>query len=395
MISPFRKHHFVQLSQSRRPWLGRWDGLFRDHEIFVRTGGEVRFVTLQADVQRRAATVVLAVLSLWAMVTLALLGWQAFTRWERQDVISRAVAVAKLESRVERESGRIATQVEQLARRQQYLDAAVKTYLGAEAATPSATAPAARPETSALVDHAALLAQVDAGQRGTAERLVAIAQSRAARAEAALRTLGISPSVAARGGPLLAPSLRAPQGDATLARLEDALTHMAELEELVTALPSNLPAAQMSLSSAFGVRHDPFNGAPTMHAGLDFTGVHGEPIRSAARGVVKFAGQMQGYGNVVEVDHGHGFVTRYAHLSGFTTRPGARVEAGEQIARMGNTGRSTGTHLHFEVRVNGTAVNPGRFLESNRHVLEVKADVQRGRARQPAPAVGATAARAG
>ena len=83
-----------------------------------------------------------------------------------------------------------------------------------------------------------------------------------------------------------------------------------------------------------------------------------------------------GYGNVVEVDHGHGLLTRYAHLAGFAARVGDRVDSGDTIARMGSTGRSTGTHLHFEVRVNGAAVNPRRFLEANPHVLEVKADAR-------------------
>ncbi len=388
MISPFRKSAFVPLGASRQTWRARWSQLFRDHEIFVRTGGEVRFVTLRANVQHRIALIALSLLALWASVTVALVAWQAFARWERQDVISRAVAVAKLESRVERESGRIASEVEALARRQQYLDAAVQTYLNAEAIDQASAAPApaaAGAEVSALGDHRATLARVDAGQRATVLRLEAIARARLDRAEIALRTLGIPANTAARGGPALPPALRAPRGDTLLARLDDTLTRMAELEELVAALPSSMPAAQMSLSSAFGVRHDPFNGTPTMHAGLDFTGAHGEPIRSAARGTVRFVGTMGGYGNVVEVDHGHGIVTRYAHLSSFTTRPGAAVEAGDHIGRMGSTGRSTGTHLHFEVRMDGAAVNPRRFLEANRHVLEVKADLRRGRTGPVAP----------
>ena len=227
---------------------------------------------------------------------------------------------------------------------------------------------------SALGDHRATLARVDAGQRATVLRLEAIARARLDRAEIALRTLGIPANTAARGGPALPPALRAPRGDTLLARLDDALTRMAELEELVAALPSSMPAAQMSLSSAFGVRHDPFNGTPTMHAGLDFTGAHGSPIHAAARGRISFVGVKSGYGNVVEVDHGHGIMTRYAHLSGFAARPGQTVAAGQTIARMGNTGRSTGTHLHFEVRVGGVAVNPRRFLEAASDVLEIQAD---------------------
>jgi len=108
------------------------------------------------------------------------------------------------------------------------------------------------------------------------------------------------------------------------------------------------------------------------HAGLDFPGVRGQPILAASDGRVVFAGQKSGYGNCIEVDHGHAIVTRYAHLSGFTARVGDAVRRGQQIARMGSTGRSTGTHLHFEVRVNGAAVNPRPFLEASQDVLEAQ-----------------------
>jgi murein DD-endopeptidase MepM/ murein hydrolase activator NlpD len=102
--------------------------------------------------------------------------------------------------------------------------------------------------------------------------------------------------------------------------------------------------------------------AAAFHAGLDFTGSYGQPIRAAAAGTVAYVGQRSGYGNVVEIDHGNGLMTRYAHLSGFDVRPGAKITRGQAIARMGSTGRSTGTHLHFEVRVGGNPVNPRRFL---------------------------------
>jgi murein DD-endopeptidase MepM/ murein hydrolase activator NlpD len=130
------------------------------------------------------------------------------------------------------------------------------------------------------------------------------------------------------------------------------------------------------LSSSYGYRSDPFTGAGAMHSGLDFPGPLGTPILAAAPGRVTFVGQRSGYGNVVEIDHGQGILTRYAHLSGFTARVGEQVTAGQQIAKMGSTGRSTGSHLHFEVRLNGVAVNPRRFLEAKADVLEVKADAR-------------------
>jgi murein DD-endopeptidase MepM/ murein hydrolase activator NlpD len=108
------------------------------------------------------------------------------------------------------------------------------------------------------------------------------------------------------------------------------------------------------------------------HSGIDFPGAYGQPILAAARGRVVYVGQRQGYGNVVEVDHGNGLMTRYAHLSRFGTKVGANVMRGQAIARMGSTGRSTGTHLHFEVRLNGAAINPRRFLEAKQDVLQVQ-----------------------
>ncbi len=125
-------------------------------------------------------------------------------------------------------------------------------------------------------------------------------------------------------------------------------------------------------TSSYGVRRDPFNGLPAFHAGIDFPGSYGQPIIAAAAGKVSFVGQQPGYGNVVEIDHGNGILTRYAHLSRFGAKVGDKVARGQPIARMGSTGRSTGTHLHFEVRVHGNAVNPRRFLEAREDVLEVQ-----------------------
>ncbi len=162
----------------------------------------------------------------------------------------------------------------------------------------------------------------------------------------------------------------------SFAALEGALFRMEVFERTLVAIPSGQPAHVLMLSSSYGYRSDPFTGAGAMHAGLDFPGPIGTPILAAAPGRVSFVGQKSGYGNVVEVDHGQGILTRYAHLSGFNAKVGDRVTAGQQIARMGSTGRSTGSHLHFEVRLNGVAVNPRRFLEAKADVLEVKDDAR-------------------
>lgn len=129
------------------------------------------------------------------------------------------------------------------------------------------------------------------------------------------------------------------------------------------------PAALPRLSSNFGLRGDPFVGGSRMHSGIDIPGVTGTPVLASGGGVVSFAGSAGGYGNMIEIDHGAGLRTRYAHLSRIYARSGSLVSAGETIALMGSTGRSTGSHLHFEVRHNGRPANPLAYLGGNAPVV--------------------------
>ena len=137
------------------------------------------------------------------------------------------------------------------------------------------------------------------------------------------------------------------------------------------AVPSAkpVPAAQARFTSAFGTRSDPFLAKKAMHAGIDLAGPIGTAIYATADGYVGRAGVVGGYGNLVELEHGKTIQTRYGHLSQILVRPGQRVKRGELIARMGSTGRSTGSHLHYEVRVDGRAVNPIPFMQSADYVL--------------------------
>ena len=130
------------------------------------------------------------------------------------------------------------------------------------------------------------------------------------------------------------------------------------------AMPLAYPVDDPRVSSPFGVRIDPFRGQVSFHPGMDFPGRYGQGIHVTAPGVVSFAGQRSGYGNCIEVDHGHGFKTRYGHLSGFVARVGDRVQTGQTVALMGSTGRSTGVHVHYEVWANGRLQNPAGFLKA-------------------------------
>lgn len=128
------------------------------------------------------------------------------------------------------------------------------------------------------------------------------------------------------------------------------------------AVPSRAPVRNSYITSGFGRRIDPFGRGIGNHKGLDFHASVGDPVLAVADGVVSFAGRKGGYGNVVDVDHGNGYVTRYAHNSRLVVKAGDLVRAGQEVARAGSTGRSTGAHVHFEVWKNGVAANPRKFL---------------------------------
>ncbi|HEY9133077.1 MAG TPA: M23 family metallopeptidase [Dyella sp.] len=120
------------------------------------------------------------------------------------------------------------------------------------------------------------------------------------------------------------------------------------------------------ISSYFGGRPDPFSGHAARHTGIDIAAPTGTPVEAVAEGMVTYAGVRNGYGNVVEIDHGNGYMTRYAHNSQLEVHPGQRVHIGDVIAKAGSTGRSTGSHLHFEVWYNGRVVNPLAYVKSHR-----------------------------
>lgn len=139
------------------------------------------------------------------------------------------------------------------------------------------------------------------------------------------------------------------------------------------SVPSALPVAIATYSSGFGVRSDPFHGSAAMHAGIDLAAPVGTPIYATADGTVDRAEWFGGYGNMVEIDHGKGLQTRFGHLSRLLVQPGMHVKRGMLIGLMGSTGRSTGSHLHYEVRIDGRAVNPVPFLQSADYATAMQA----------------------
>lgn len=161
--------------------------------------------------------------------------------------------------------------------------------------------------------------------------------------------------------------------DATFKQLFNSWKKLDNISQGAIAVPSEKPVRTAAFTSGFGVRSDPFRGAAAMHAGIDLAGPNGTPIYATADGVVAEAGYNRGgYGNLIKVDHGRGIETRYGHLSAILVSPGQRITRGQQIARMGSTGRSTGSHLHYEVRIDGRAVNPIPFMKSTDYLLAMQ-----------------------
>jgi murein DD-endopeptidase MepM/ murein hydrolase activator NlpD len=369
-------------------WKNRIAGWFIDREFFMRANGQVRFLKLSAQLQRRVVGTVASVVGLWLVVTLGMAINQVSVSAQRMALSEQEAKVESAEERVANYRGSIDEVAKDLERRQKMLESLSDQYLGdvpdAKAQTPATAKSTDEDKTvktiSAVVPEAAGLARVEVRQIQFAEKMTKVALARTSKAEAAIRQFGLNPDVLARQarsaqGGVFEPffgSTKKDVRDPRFLKLAASLSRMDAMERALAAIPTSMPAAVMMMSSGFGFRSDPFTGGGAMHAGLDFKGPVGTPILSAAEGRVTFAGFNGGYGKTVEITHANGLLTRYAHLSGVHVTRGQMVHRGLQIGRMGSTGRSTGSHLHFEVRLNGRAINPRKFLEANPDVLKVQ-----------------------
>ncbi len=154
-----------------------------------------------------------------------------------------------------------------------------------------------------------------------------------------------------------------------VAALMNDMERMSLMRVAIDRLPFGMPTRNARRTSGFGHRRDPYRRTARMHNGVDFAAPRGTPIYATGEGVVAFSGRQSGYGIVVKIRHAFGFETVYAHLSKSRVKVGQRVERGDRIADMGSTGRSTGSHLHYEVRIDGKPVNPSKFIRAARNVL--------------------------
>jgi murein DD-endopeptidase MepM/ murein hydrolase activator NlpD len=220
------------------------------------------------------------------------------------------------------------------------------------------------------------LDKVEEKQAATLTALEESIDTRARRMRSVLADLGIdkgrSSTEGTVGGPFV--PIKPPQSGA--GAFERQLYHInvvrAQIDRTLVAVPVGKPViGEVDMSSPFGIRMDPFLGRPAVHTGIDLRGDVGEPVRATATGHVTIAGRKGGYGNMVEISHGNGLVTRYGHLSVITVKIGQIVRIGEVVGKIGSTGRSTGPHLHYETRINGEAVDPQKFLRAGLRLGDV------------------------
>jgi len=158
--------------------------------------------------------------------------------------------------------------------------------------------------------------------------------------------------------------------DSSVVGLEDSLQRWEALQSVLRVLPIAAPADNFYISSDYGRRRDPITKRMAFHAGVDLAGPARQPVYATAPGTVAKAGRNGPYGNMVEIDHGFGLRTRYGHLDRISVKKGEEVGFRTQIGRMGSTGRSTGTHLHYEIRFEGKAYDPSRFLKAGKYVFK-------------------------
>ena len=373
------------LNERLRSW-------FPEREFFMRSQGQVRFIRIGTRLQAMAAGLAAFLLLAW-LVTMASVGISHYlsTR-DRLALLDREAKVATAESRVTAYRSNLDKVAQDLERRQDFIQQVTEASLGklpqeakAGETVSNSNEEAARTvrKVSMAVPEATNLARAEARQLAFVESLTRLADRRSQVAMDAIRRLGLDPQMmlaslndrSAQGGPLI-PLATAGDGsiDPRFARLGLSLARMNLLQRGLAGVPQHLPASLEFISSGFGYRSDPFTGQGAFHAGLDFRGPIGAPIYAAAKGVISFAGQRSGYGNCIEIDHGNGLVTRYAHMSAFRARMGQNVNPGDVIGAIGSTGRSTGPHLHFEVRIHDQPVDPRPFLEAATHVFKENRD---------------------
>jgi murein DD-endopeptidase MepM/ murein hydrolase activator NlpD len=397
-----------------------FDRAFPERQIYHRSGGTVRYVSWSPGKQALLAlsAVGLAGWCVYATANTLLEGPQAtasnaeiererakYDRWLNESRAQASAAQAQLEERTRQFDQATAEFESRHEVLRSLLEYAGGTTMQLAAARPierdgariimAASIDEAEPRQSraitsepyqvTTVGFRARGERLEADQERTLAELEDTVAERSEQVRGVMRLTGVpmtnltGPEAEAVGGPLVPQDFVAYLRDSGLNpafahRVSQVAARIGEsrrLSDIVNSTPLAAPVAvDYRETSGFGGRVDPFTGRPAFHSGLDMAAFERAPVVATSPGVVSFAGTRSGYGYTVEIDHGHGFKTRYGHLRDIQVQRGDRVAIGQRIGSMGSTGRSTATHLHYEVWFRGRAVDPVNFLRAGRHVHE-------------------------
>lgn len=374
-------------TSSNADWRGRFRSFFTTRDFILHDGRDLKRFSVRGKTQAALATVLAVTLS-FSVYGVAQAGMSAATAAGLGDPMSPEARVAALKAELAEVKAAAKVHVSKVEQRQAMIAALLA---GESSPDEIETAMESNGELAALSPALrAKLGRIEERQIALAAQAQQVAELRYKTAAGKLRKLGLDPARFAApaegmGGPYEPVEGKAvtaeARSDAQFRSLFQTWKKLDSLEQGVISIPSVHPiSADLHFSSYFGVRSDPFRGTAAMHAGVDIPGAKGTPIHATADGIVERAGRAGGYGNLVEIDHGKGIETRYGHLSKILVEPNQRVKRGQVIALMGSTGRSTGSHLHYEVRIDGRAVNPMPFLQTADYLTALQ-----DKAAQPAP----------
>jgi len=371
--------------------MGSWlESIFPERHLYIRTHGETRGIILTPGRQFSIAFFIcLGVF--WLAVSTGISLFFAATQGTAAEAEVRMMKaqserwVADRQARLD-----IATQhmtessgsLEDLAKTVESRHAALATILKDFKGVPGAAAALAPQPVDDSLPPMDRIFSVRAEQERMVAEAEVLAKSRAERLRLAFRLAGLNPAAFSGNGdgsPLtqakdtktLADMLGVDEDFAE--RVHNAATDLSDMRGLQQSeerVPFGRPSTTTHETSGFGVRIDPINHSLKFHEGQDFAGPYLSPVYATAPGIVSYVGVRTGYGNVVEIDHGNGFKTRYAHLASYVVHAGQHVALDQRIASLGNTGRSTGPHLHYEVWINGRPQNPARFLKAGDYVQQ-------------------------
>ena len=361
------------MRQAAAAWLDR---MFVPREMILRAGGQVSYLRLSSRTQKLAVLIIGLVLAWGLYATVSYVVHRDWLAVQDRTIANHELAYRDLESEFNQalaDQARLAAKMEGL---RQSLGREID--LNGDLALQRA---ALERRVAGLQQRLAALREA---HKGVIEQLRELAMARADAIETTIAGTGldaqtlvanVGESNLGRGGPFVpigeaaAEPNRHPDLANALAGLNEQWDRLFALQEVRRALPLTAPLSQFWISSGYGERDDPFTGERSFHAGVDMVAPLGTGIRATAPGTVVVAEKRKRYGRMIEIDHGHGITTRYAHLGKILVKAGEPVERGQRIATLGSSGRSTGPHLHYEILAAGKDFNPVRFLEAGTRAL--------------------------